>query len=142
MSHSKRTTNYLALHLQMKDKCPIEGHFHFPFASTSERGEGKKKISICLEFQKWIEMQLQLPFLEKTKFMQLFLNSSLQILNCLMRKKTDYNSKLKCSVKNTKKTEIQQIFVLRTSTLYPCKLFYLKYFGIFDLVCIRHVLYI
>lgn len=46
VSQCKRTTNCLALHLQLKYKCPIKGFFQFPFACASMGGGGgnnKKK---------------------------------------------------------------------------------------------------
>lgn len=51
MSQCKRTTNCLALHLQLKYKCPIKGSFHFSFVCTCTGGEGKKKAIFACNFR-------------------------------------------------------------------------------------------
>lgn len=51
MSQCKRTTNCLALHLQLKYKRPIKGSFHFSFVCTCTGGEGKKKAIFACNFR-------------------------------------------------------------------------------------------
>lgn len=89
MSQCKRTTNCLALHLQLKYKCPIKGSFHFSFVCTCTGGEGKKKSNICLQLQKLLQMQFQFLFPADKEFLKLFLTYSLRILNCFQKNKTE-----------------------------------------------------